>query len=117
MAKKEDYEALENIAVTALAGFLPEIKEVDPHYMSYGKEFAINTPKAGIVTFWIDRDSLENKKGEPATISIFGRFDNPKAARALGFDSNQFSGKWNHHFLGSAGHILAAFTELKNRAY
>ncbi len=113
MAKKKDYEALEQIAVAELMKFTPEI--TDCEYMSHGKRFTIITPKAGKVSFMIDRDS-ENKRGEAATISLFAKFENEKAAKALGFDSNQFSGKWNHHFLWSASHISAVFTELNNRA-
>jgi hypothetical protein len=115
MATKKDYEALEIIARAALAKFDPAESECE--YMSGGKQYRIITPKAGEVCFMIDRDTPENKRGEAATISIFSRFDNPQAARALGFDCNQFSGKWNHHFLWSMSHISAVFTELQNRAF
>lgn len=114
MAKKKDYEALEQIACAELAIFNPKI--TDCEYMSHGKRFTITTPKAGEVAFMIDRD-FENKRGEAASISIFGKFENEKAARALGFDCNMFSGKWNHHFLWSISHITAVFTELRNRAF
>lgn len=115
MATKKDYEALENVAVTLLAGFLPEV--TDCEYMSHGKRFTITTPKAGKVDFMIDRDYLENKRGEPATISIFARFDNEKAAKALGFDCNPFSGKWNHHFNWAPSQLKQIFTELREKAY
>ena len=113
MPKKSDYEALEAIAVTELAGFMPKV--TDCEYMSHGKRFTIITPKAGAVDFMIDRDDV--KRGEPAAISIFGKFDNEKAARALGFDCNMFSGKWNHHFEFSRAGIEAIFNELKERAF
>ncbi len=113
MAKAKEYEMLENIAVTELAGFMPKV--TDCEYMSHGKCFTITTPKAGQVDFMIDRD--DNKYGKPATISIFGKFDNEKAARALGFDCNMFSGKWNHHFEYSAAGIKAIFEELREKAY
>jgi len=31
--------------------------------------------------------------------TVFGRFDEPEAARRL-VDCNPFSGKWNHHYFG-----------------
>ncbi len=31
--------------------------------------------------------------------TVFGRFDDPQAARRL-VDCNPFSGKWNHHYFG-----------------
>ncbi len=114
MPKKSDYEALEAIACAELAKFDPAI--TDCEYMSHGKRFTIVTPKAGVVDFMLDRD-FENKRGQPATISIFGCFDNEKAARALGFDCNQFSGKWNHHFESSRAGIVVIFEELRSKAF
>lgn len=115
MAKKIEYEALEAIACAELAKFDPTVTPCE--YMSHGKRFTIITPKAGAVDFMIDRDTGCNKRGQPATISIFGKFDNEKAARALGFDCNMFSGKWNHHFEFSRASIEAIFNELRERAY
>lgn len=115
MATKKDYEALEAIAVHELEKFAPEVKPCE--YMSHGKAFTIITPKAGEITFMIDRDKLENKRGEAATISLFARFENALAAKALGFDCNQFSGKWNHHFLWSRSLVTSVFAELRQRAF
>ena len=113
MAKKIEYEALEAIACAELEKFDPAITPCE--YMSHGKRFTIITPKAGAVDFMIDRDDV--KRGESAAISIFGKFENEKAARALGFDCNMFSGKWNHHFESSRAGIVAIFEELRSKAF
>ena len=113
MAKKSDYIPLEQMAEHELATFEPTVSECS--FMSHGKRFTIITPRAGNINVMIDRD--DNERGQPATISLFAKFENPQAARALGFDCNQFSGKWNHHFLWSRSHITSVFAELKNRAF
>lgn len=113
MATRKDYEALTKIAVSHLSQFNPAISDCD--YMSHGKRFTITTPKAGVIDMMIDWD--DNRRNHAATISIFAKFGNEKAARALGFDCNQFSGKWNHHFLYSAGLIAAVFDELRQKAF
>ncbi len=42
--------------------------------------------------------------------TVFGRFDNPKAARQF-VDCNPFSGKWNHHYFGGTT-VDAALADL-----
>lgn len=113
MAKKADYKPLIEMAVHELKTFEPEESECS--WVTHGKSFAIITPKAGTIEFKIDED--DNARGEPASVTLFAKFDNPLAARALGFDCNQFSGKWNHHFLWSRSHITSVFAELRNRAF
>jgi hypothetical protein len=55
-----------------------------------GEEFTLQT-KAGRLML----HPTENKTDGPGT--VFGRFDDPKAARQF-VDCNAFSGKWNHHY-------------------
>jgi hypothetical protein len=51
----------------------------------------ILTTKVGTLTL----HPTENRAEGLGT--VFGRFDDPKAARQL-VDCNPFSGKWNHHY-------------------
>lgn len=115
MAKKQDYIPLEKYYEEILATFEPDIAPCD--YMSHGDKYTVITPRAGNITFMLDRDDLENKRGEPATVSIFAKFENEKAARALGFDCNMFNGKWNHHFLYSKAGIRDVFEQLRKGAF
>jgi hypothetical protein len=55
--------------------------------------FTLET-KAGRLRLHPDVDQREG----PGT--VFGRFDNPEAARQL-VDCNRFSGKWNHHYFSN----------------
>ena len=60
-------------------------------------EFEIET-RAGKYTFHHGRSIVLGDK-RPLTfnpISVFGRFEDPAKARALGIDCNPYSGKWNH---------------------
>ncbi len=56
-----------------------------------GDEFTLRT-KAGKLTLHPTENAGKDGPG-----TVFGRFDDPKAARQL-VDSNPFNGKWNHHY-------------------
>jgi hypothetical protein len=67
-----------------------------------GDDFTLQT-KAGKLALHV----TENMTDGPGT--VFGRFDDPKAARGI-VDCNPHSGKWNHHFF--AGTVEAAIENL-----
>lgn len=58
-------------------------------------EFEIETA-AGKYTFHHGLNVDPDDKRPLNFLDVFGRFEDPARARALGIDCNQFNGKWNH---------------------
>lgn len=56
-------------------------------------QFVLHTKAGRLILHPVENIGIEG----PGT--VFGRFDDPKAARQF-VDCNPFSGKWNHHYFG-----------------
>ena len=69
-------------------------------------EFILQT-KAGKLTLHPTQNADTDGPG-----TVFARFDNPKAARALLPDCNPCSGKWNHHYFGDGWTVESALDDL-----